>query len=180
MLFGIILVGAILRQNNEPVAAPKVANPQGGVRTATPWARFTPPEGGFSIDLPGSALAYVQDTTLGGTSIRVRHFSALGSANTVTVSYADLLPDTEALGDERRIEGFAAEQANEMGAVATNSRPSVVDGHKTLDYTIAAKGAGTSMSRVILVGNRIYNIAIIGTSPKAEYFVKATSSFAIG
>lgn len=147
--------------------------------TEATWARFTAPDGSFTMEIPGTPIAETLDTKVGTATTAMKSYSALVGSNIYVVSTIDVPPGALPADPATRLSAYAAQNAELLGGTPVNATPVDANGHPGLDYDVDLKGVGVTRTRAIVAGDRIYTIAVLGATPSADDFARVTGSFRV-
>jgi hypothetical protein len=154
-----------------------------GNRSATAsskeWARFSPPDGSFSVELPGAPSSGAEQSGIDGKPLNMRVFGVdLGDLH-YAVSYGDSSVVAATSDPATRLDGFVESTARLMGGQVAGSQGGVDLGLPANDYRIDVDGVTQMRGHVLATGRRVYNITITGSQTRQEDLDRVITSFAI-
>lgn len=180
VLIGLLIGGTILwRTTPDDTTLPTV-----GPSTAaevTSWVSFSPPGGGFHVDLP-SLPASTPPAQSTGTGAETFAVGAAGHLFTVAVGAAPpgLAPGRDDAGVERALRARAAELAASFSGSLASADPTSVDGVPALDVEIGDAVIGAVRARIVLVGTHLCTVTISGRELSDEIVGHVLGSFTVG
>jgi hypothetical protein len=194
IVVGLILAGGVFAWRAR-TATPSITGapppPPPSAAAAPPWVSFTPPEGGFRVELPATPTAQLSKTTLKGTPAEFHEFTATRGGEAMSVSYVDLDPSiapgaadaTKELAEMLNLATTPTSEPSGSADPANAPNPDVtthpVDGsaNPALDYTINLHASGEDRGRMLLIGSRLYNLQISAPAVRADDLDHLVSSF---
>jgi hypothetical protein len=166
-----------VRSRSTTADAPAGGPPATVVPPGATWARFSPPNEGFTVELPGKvATQPPQKLTMAGASTTIHAFTSVTGTTTMGVTYADLGDATKA-APETLLNDLLKEAADTLGGSVQSSQLVDDDGHQALDYVIDIRGTGKNQGRIVIVGTRVYTLNVIGPEPRAADVDRLLNSF---
>jgi hypothetical protein len=163
VLVGLSIGGVILwRTTPDDTSLPTVA--PSTAAEVTSWTSFTPPSGGFAVDLPGPPTSSTPGpVTPSGRPLETFAVGAAGhlfSVNVVDTRRTDLLPGKDEAAVQSVLHGYAAEVAGALSGELGETTPTTAGGAPGLDFRVDHGALGELQGRVMLVGTRLCSVAV--------------------
>lgn len=133
-------------------------------------ARYTSPDGTFSIAMPGAVRSGIGSdrTSLGVVPYEQHYFQKRGTRYKVAFS---VIQGAEGMG-EGLLEEFGGKAGLQLAECASPSSRATVGGHLGLDYRTRCYNSNV-VGRILLVGNRVYQITVESDTILEETAAKA-------
>jgi len=175
-----VLLGLLGKEMN-PTATTAPQTGSGGSGSTVPagWQEFTPPDGSFSVLMPGTPQEDRSTSQSGSGQIETVSFLIEASSGSVAyaVSYTDFPPDFLASIDNRELLNLAVEQQMQQRDFTIMGQHDItMDGHAGVEFTATGTIEGlasTAKSRVYMVNNRFYMLICVAAN---EYYSEADAN----
>jgi hypothetical protein len=150
-----------------------------GTASSKEWARFSPPDGSFSVELPGTPTSGAEQSGIDGKPLNMRIYGVdLGDLH-YAVSYGDSSVVAATSDPATRLDDFVQSTARLTGGQVADSEDGVDLGLPANDYLIDVDGVTEMRGHALATGRRVYNITITGKQTRQEDLDRVIYSFAI-
>ncbi len=130
------------------------------------WREFNSPEGGFTVMLPSKAARESRELVLAGGKTTMHMVSAHAPEMAFGVGYADLPTGTD---PARALDEGRAALVKNIGGRVTAER--ALAGVTGVEFEADGEAGGNAMrlaARVIVSGNRYYQVVLIARATRAD------------
>ena len=135
-----------------------------------PWFVFKPADGSFQASFPAEPTKVIRtvDSTMGETD--VTSYTATEKQQTFTVAVADYPAENiEGAGKDKFLDQARDVAVEKASGKLQNEKPFDHKGHPGREITISMSGGkGSYRCRMILVGNRLYQVIVAGPADEAD------------
>jgi hypothetical protein len=142
-----------------------------GCATATPdWQTFTSPEGDFSVDMPGNPVADNQESSTDQGSITVHLYTVRIGNSDYIVAYSDY-PEgmIAATGVQAFLDDIRNNAINNTKGKLLAEETIELNGNPGRSLRVESPdGTGIAQARMLLVGNRLYQVFVATEKVNAE------------
>ncbi len=166
-----VLLGLLGKEMNPTATtAPQTGTGGSGSTAPASWQEFTPPDGGFSVLMPGTPQEDRSTSQSDFGQIETVNFIVEASSGSVAyvVSYADFPPELLASIDPQQVLNLAVEQQmQQRNFTIMNHRDITLNGHAGVEFTATGTIEGlasTAKSRVYMVNNRFYMLICVAVN----------------
>lgn len=136
------------------------------------WREVSPPGGGFAVLLPGKPRHEARTIVLDGAEVTMRMVSVHADGLAFGAGYADFPPGADAAALARRVTATRDALIANIGGRLTAQSEIALEGHRGTDFRARGRVRDAEYfvaGRVYAVGDRLYQIAVIGRADAAAW-----------